>query len=981
MKKTDKIIKLTPVAVALTAVPIITTACVEEENTTNYEESEHSYAIADIVWSEKAIIPGSSTISSRLILLDNGEKVSSKVTWKIEEGTDVKLLGIKLGSLSSNVITINPTKESLGQSIKLKVSASINDKVLATKTFNIKIGNQENKGEIIGEVDVNKKTYSIADIEWNAETIAAGVSISSSKLTLLDEANNKITDDVEWRLEEGSHTTWLGVLLGNILDSTITITPTVDAIGKENKLVVHAYIKNELVAQRTFIISNVVEAPKTETHGYTISTIVWDHEEKEVGKVATSSQLKLFDNDNEVTKDVKWKIEEAQTESSLNAMLQGNVIQINPNADAVYKENKLTVAAYIDGELVQFQTFIVNVKEASIGETTQPEIEPKPEVDVKPSTKPDTPVADNFQIGDIKWDSNEIIVSTINKSSQLQLFNNGNEAEDVVWKIEYKPDDLDASIKDNAINITATKENVGHNYRIQVSANVNGKSVAKRTFDIYNIKDFEWPNFQKDDTLHVIEQNGQWVQPFELETLNWDRKIECDKQSSCQLKLLDHEGSPLSRKVNWMVNESKSGLNPQMSNESSVLTVTPSRDIYGEEVTLTLTAVLAEDTVMYGQQLKKGSNIFSGSLTFKKYAIDNHYIKDIDFSNSQLAFAETFEENLLSDYNTNNPTYITFTVDKGSDKCLNAFIHKDRNLIMIPGKEAVGKNNKLVISAYIDGKCVETKEFNVNNVADKKYESSWEEWAYIDEKYNRRYGQDAIFFTSVSKLVDPTSTFDVEDNRISWKLRLDKEKYTDPMTGSKYEQVALHVADPHLDIGDMHQDPDTAALNFTTCQILIDKIFNHESPYDGEIEPGYDTPENRVERPGFVWAKNDKNRWQPYVVTAISNSGFWTLWWNPIHCSIVVPWTVKDIFVNGFNGVSTSIDEKLHVVFANRVGLDRNGNPFYEGVRNDQMDWAGNKEWDKQVEITYNMITKEWNFGENKNGQEQMSKFITTQNL
>ncbi|MCF0227871.1 MAG: hypothetical protein HUJ52_03560, partial [Malacoplasma sp.] len=195
-------------------------------------------------------------------------------------------------------------------------------------------------------------------------------------------------------------------------------------------------------------------------------------------------------------------------------MLQGNVIQINPNADAVYKENKLTVAAYIDGELVQFQTFIVNVKEASIGETTQPEIEPKPEVDVKPSTKPDTPVADNFQIGDIKWDSNEIIVSTINKSSQLQLFNNGNEAEDVVWKIEYKPDDLDASIKDNAINITATKENVGHNYRIQVSANVNGKSVAKRTFDIYNIKDFD-----------IIMARGGLLRPIEGGTYIINQKM------------------------------------------------------------------------------------------------------------------------------------------------------------------------------------------------------------------------------------------------------------------------------------------------------------------------------------------------------------------------------------------------------------------------------------------------------------------------
>ena len=172
----NKLKKLTPIAVAIAAVPITTAAAIEKDDNTNKQSSEHNYVIADIVWNEKTIIPGQDSASSNLILLDNGNDVSELVKWKVEEGTDTSSLGINLGDLDSNSITINPTNEALNNPSKLIVGAYINDEKITTKAFNILVGEQEQNGEVIANMDISNQAYSIADIKWSNETFNPGIS-------------------------------------------------------------------------------------------------------------------------------------------------------------------------------------------------------------------------------------------------------------------------------------------------------------------------------------------------------------------------------------------------------------------------------------------------------------------------------------------------------------------------------------------------------------------------------------------------------------------------------------------------------------------------------------------------------------------------------------------------------------------------------------------------------------------------------------
>ncbi|MCF0227878.1 MAG: InlB B-repeat-containing protein, partial [Malacoplasma sp.] len=149
------------------------------------------------------------------------------------------------------------------------------------------------------------------------------------------------------------------------------------------------------------------------------------------------------------------------------------------------------------------------------------------------------------------------------------------------------------------------------------------------------------------------------------------------------------------------------------------------------------------------------------------------------------------------------------------------------------------------------------------------------------------------YFTTSCKSVNPNSDFDVDDGNFSYYLPMDKKlKYTDPTDGNKYDMICIcGYEGTLLDIGSIEQDPNTAALNFTTCQELIDDIYdNHKEQIDNKYKDNRDIYGHA--KLGFVWAKNKEGKWQPYVVKEIYPDAFNDIYiFNPIHCSVIIPWT------------------------------------------------------------------------------------------
>ncbi|MCF0227651.1 MAG: InlB B-repeat-containing protein [Malacoplasma sp.] len=239
---------------------------------------------------------------------------------------------------------------------------------------------------------------------------------------------------------------------------------------------------------------------------------------------------------------------------------------------------------------------------------------------------------------------------------------------------------------------------------------------------------------------------------------------------------------------------------------------------------------------------------------------------------------------------------------------------------------------------------------------------------------------DAKYFTTVSKRVNGDSKFDVNEYAIFYRLAENTAftQYNDPIDGKSYDVMCISgCSNNYLHIGSTDQDPNTAALNFTTCQELIDDIYKNK--FD-EIDSRYrDKEKYGYERLGFVWAKNKHNKWEPHVVKEILDDSFNNkIWYNPIHCSVIIPWTVDYIGEKAFDDASTSTGKKLHVVYANRYGIDSNGNSFWEGIKKDDMDWTCDDDWDDKTTITYNAKENKWIYPTilSRHGEHEMAAII-----
>ncbi|MCF0227245.1 MAG: InlB B-repeat-containing protein, partial [Malacoplasma sp.] len=220
--------------------------------------------------------------------------------------------------------------------------------------------------------------------------------------------------------------------------------------------------------------------------------------------------------------------------------------------------------------------------------------------------------------------------------------------------------------------------------------------------------------------------------------------------------------------------------------------------------------------------------------------------------------------------------------------------------------------------------------------------------------------------------------------RYSAHLLNDKNMYIDPLTGKTYDVLMVSSHGSGVDISpQQYKDPSAAVLNFTTCQELIDRIFDGLEGRD--VESAYFNEENRQERPGFVWAKNRNGNWQPFVVKEIESGAFdyyYSKWLNNcIDCDVIIPWTVDCVGNNAFQHPNLIESKKLHVIYANRTCVDKNNVSYWEGVRNDEMDWSNSESWDEKVEILYDATRDRWTFPTviSKHGEKELTKFIPIQ--
>ncbi|MCF0227459.1 MAG: hypothetical protein HUJ52_01425 [Malacoplasma sp.] len=253
---------------------------------------------------------------------------------------------------------------------------------------------------------------------------------------------------------------------------------------------------------------------------------------------------------------------------------------------------------------------------------------------------------------------------------------------------------------------------------------------------------------------------------------------------------------------------------------------------------------------------------------------------------------------------------------------------------------------------------------------DMVYDNNYVGWDSSKSRYiNVRH------LTTTCNAVDSDSQFMVDDKNAEYSLR--NKKYTDPITGDQYDAISIYDCGNYTDFGDSDQDPNTAALDFTTCQTIIDNIYKHPENIQKEYK---DKEKYGKEKLGFVWAQNDNDKWQPFVVTRISEDAFNSkTFYNPVHCSVIIPWTVNYIGKKAFDDASHDGDTKLHVVFAERIGVDKNGNTFWEGVQQDNMDWKCDDTWDIKTTITYNAKENKWIYPTilSRHGEHEMAAIIS----
>ena len=92
-----------------------------------------------------------------------------------------------------------------------------------------------------------------------------------------------------------------------------------------------------------------------------------------------------------------------------------------------------------------------------------------------------------------------------------------------------------------------------------------------------------------------------------------------------------------------------------------------------------------------------------------------------------------------------------------------------------------------------------------------------------EEKILKRINANNIRLEKVKK--EP----EIECGNIKFKTAKNGDKYTDPLTGSKYDVMCVTDYETFLSLGyALWPNSESGACNFTTCQKLIDAIFNHK---------------------------------------------------------------------------------------------------------------------------------------------------------
>ncbi|MCF0227476.1 MAG: InlB B-repeat-containing protein, partial [Malacoplasma sp.] len=235
-------------------------------------------------------------------------------------------------------------------------------------------------------------------------------------------------------------------------------------------------------------------------------------------------------------------------------------------------------------------------------------------------------------------------------------------------------------------------------------------------------------------------------------------------------------------------------------------------------------------------------------------------------------------------------------------------------------------------------------------------------YKHIEWDTSNKHELDAKYFTTVCDRVKEDANFYVDNNVICYYTAKNKEtKYTDPATGRDYDVIGVCDASTWLDMGDVDAPfSGNNALNFTTCSELIDEIFTKEQ---NNIEKGYYTKADSAPRLGFVWAKNERGKWQPYVVKEILDNAFANAIFNPIHCNVIVPWTVEYVGNRAFEGASINNNikrkkNKIYPIYTKR--LARGAIVTWEYCKENNMTYIYDDDWAKPIYVTYDEYDNTW---------------------
>ena len=326
MKKIKFITSLSILGVLATATPFIATSC---SSNAPVEKSTECKIFGDTIEGLNfAYTKYVGTTYTSLVKLRTSSGLLSPATFKIEERTDARLNA----TIDGNYVSITPSEETVGKTCILAIGAYVNGVKKAGITY---------------ALSYFEERYDIQFGKWSSEKVEVG---KSAKLQVCLFCNGKNVSNVRFEVAKGTSES----LNASANADIVTITPNLDAVKKNNKLVINAYWNGEYSTTKEIEFNNVI---------------------------VTSNYMRYDGQDYELDPEINPRLFETQDARSYTKihfvernipLKNGKTLHIDANQESWDKLTNLYLVTYSETKsfVIGFLSYCRNLREVSLNGLT-----------------------------------------------------------------------------------------------------------------------------------------------------------------------------------------------------------------------------------------------------------------------------------------------------------------------------------------------------------------------------------------------------------------------------------------------------------------------------------------------------------------------------------------------------------------------------------------------------------------------------------